>query len=248
MVNLAYNARSTLRTAKELEGTHGAYLSCTEALIPDLEAIFKKRLGDPQIKHILFTGESSGGAVSSLLFFHFASQCIQTFEGTDFSLITFGCPPVTAQDVTIIAERLPNTRIILSFVNEGDFVTLASAPYVQSMINLFRHTRGLKMIGDPAGCEAQAQAVVQEQGPSWSNDTRVREWKLPEPKFYQIGKIVVLTSSLVNRTLLSPGCLELKYCDFARLLFCDIEMHKGREYGARIGALAGKDPVSYGNF
>ncbi|KAJ3546272.1 hypothetical protein NM208_g1639 [Fusarium decemcellulare] len=227
IVNLAHTTDVNLLTAKELVGSHSGYSSCTKALIPDLQATFEKHVrDDEQIRHVLFTGESSGGAVASLLFFHFASQCSEIFGAAKLSLITFGCPPVTPQNLTTKAERLRRVGLVLSFVNEGDFVARASEPYIQSILELYRRHI------DEGNVEAAGE---------WG------EWCLPGPSFYryQIGRIVLLRPSLVRKDASTPGssgdgCLELEYSDFARLLFCDLDVHKGSQYMERVQALKDK--------
>ncbi|KAF4459525.1 Lipase class 3 [Fusarium albosuccineum] len=233
MVNLAHTTDANHLTARELAGSHDGYLSCTEALIPGLQATFEKHVrDDEQIRHVLFTGESSGGAVASLLFFHFASQSSEIFGAAKLSLITFGCPPVTSQNLTTDAEGLSRGGLVLSLVNEGDFITRASEPYVRSILKLYRRHI------DKGNVEAAGESG---------------EWRLPGPSLYryqyQIGRIVLLRPSLVLKDRSTPGCsedgsksecLELEYSDFARLLFCDFDVHKGSKYMERVEALKDK--------
>jgi hypothetical protein len=54
---------------------HAGFLACARSLIPCLtEEITRQVSLDKNISNVLFTGHSAGGAVSSLIFLHFASN------------------------------------------------------------------------------------------------------------------------------------------------------------------------------
>ena len=184
-------------------------------LIPSLQAIFEKGI---DADHVIFTGSSSGGAVASLLFYYFAFESNNCLGARKRSLITFGSPPVTAQNLTTRAEELDTVRSVLAFVNEGDVVTRLCLGYIESLMHLYKDYM--------QEAEETRNLVMTAQ---------VRE--LPVPSYYQIGRIVLLRSSLESQDITTPGCLELSYADFSRLLWCGTSVHKGSTYSKRVAGL-----------
>jgi len=219
--------------SQELAGSHGGYLSCMKELIPSFQKIFEKDVQtNPNIRHVVFTGSSSGGAVASLLFFYFAAQCSEVLGSAKRSLITFGSPPVTLQNLSTRAEGLPQVQSVLAFVNEGDVISRLSLDYVKSVAHLYeRHVKETLQKQQRGGFAAGESELVANPV------TPAQEWKLPDPSYYQIGRIVLLRPSLVDKDSTSPGCSELEYSDFSRLLWYDTVVHKGRTYTKRVGAL-----------
>lgn len=184
------------------------------------------------IRHVVFTGESSGGAVASLLFFYFASQCSEVLGAARRSLITFGSPPVTSQNLTTLAEELPSVASVLAFVNEEDVVSRLCLDYVKELVHIYQKHVKETLEKEQEAASANEWIEIEE-----TDVETVGEWELPNPTYYQIRRIVLLRPSLVGKQIMSPGCSELDYSDFARLLWCDIAMHKGSAYSDRVGAL-----------
>ncbi|KAJ4141750.1 hypothetical protein NW768_000967 [Fusarium equiseti] len=227
LLNFASDVKHEPCGVEELDGSHGGYLSCMKELIPSLRKIFVNDVQtNSNIHHVVFTGSSSGGAVASLLFFYFAAQCSEVFGSAKRSIITFGSPPVTPQNLTTIAEGLPGVESVLAFVNEGDVVSRLCMNYIKSVLDLYR-------IDVEETLQKQQHGGSAAEGPGLTANpgTTAREWKLPDPSFYQIGRIVILRTNDVGKQL------ELDYADFSRLLWCDTVVHKGSTYSKHVGAL-----------
>lgn len=221
---------------------HSGYLACATALIPDLgKDISRLREADDSIQHVVFTGHSAGGAVASLLFVHFANQP-GTFQSSKPSLVTFGSPPVTADDITPLVKKLPQAWMVLSFVNELDMVTRADDAYIHSVLNLYRARFNLPPVARGAGQEST------EPAPAPGIDV---EWPLPPPSFYAVGDILLLRKNFPSLaphlTALfkePPGCVKLSLSEFGRLLFCDISVHKRKNYVERVRRLVEASTVN----
>ncbi|KAL6400978.1 hypothetical protein AUP68_16698 [Ilyonectria robusta] len=240
MVNLSHTAGNSpsLMSFKNEGPTvrvHSGYLTCATALIPDLEKeISRLREADDSIQNVVFTGHSAGGAVASLLFVHFANQP-GTFQSFKLSLVTFGSPPVTADDITPLVKKLPQVGMVLSFVNELDMVTRADNAYIHSVLNLYRARFNLPPVA------RVASQVSTEPAPAPGIDV---EWPLPPPSFYPVGDILLLRKNfptlaphLTGLFKEPPGCVKLSSSEFGRLLFCDISVHKRKHYVERVKRL-----------
>lgn len=139
---------------------------------------------------------------------------------------------MTAQNLTLLAEGLPGVESVLTFVNEREVVSRLCLDYVKSVLHLYeRHVKET--------FETQQRGVLPTEGfePAANLVTMSQEWKLPDPSYYQIGRIILLRPSLVGKQIMSPGCSELDYADFSLLLWCDTVVHKGSTYSDRVGAL-----------
>ena len=170
-----------------------------------------------------------------------------------FSSISFGAPPVTRPNLQpyIFGSnffRAENRGLVLSIVNEYDLVPRVDGAYIRSIVDLYRSIYNLPPIQDD---DVQTEQLA-FQLPRFSFDTRTRPleenqeplWTLPKPIYWHIGKIVVLKVKLVERDrggsiddelLLSAVTVTPE--SFAKLLFCNVAVHKRTSYQERMGML-----------
>jgi hypothetical protein len=160
-----------------------------------------------------------------------------------FSLITFGAPPVTSENITELAQSLPRTKHILAVVNEHDLVPRVDQSYITSIISLYRSAYGLPLA---------------ELNTAFANHSRVTtnhdtHWRLPPPDFWVVGNIIVLRAKLAlavvqprrNQTSTTADLPPQKFdmlrvspLEFCKLLFFEISVHKRKVYLNRLEKLA----------
>jgi hypothetical protein len=159
-----------------------------------------------------------------------------------FSLITFGAPPVTSTNITELAQSLPQTKHILAAVNEHDLVPRVDQSYITSIISLYRSAYGLPLTEFNTGFTNNSRAAT-------NHDTY---WKLPPPDFWVVGNIIVLRAKL-DLTTMQPrlnqdrntadrqqkfDILRVSPLEFCKLLFFEISVHKRKVYLNRLEKLA----------
>ncbi|KAF4982820.1 hypothetical protein FZEAL_1612 [Fusarium zealandicum] len=220
---------------------HGGFLACANALLPWLtQEIIRQVELDDSLRHVVFTGHSAGGAVAAIVFLHFVCHCPDQLSNVDFSLVTFGSPPVTSIDITKQAQRLSRTKHIMAVVNEYDLVPRIDQTYIASIISLYRSAYETSL-ADPTG--------VVSVGKTNAQDSSGSQWELPAPDFHVVGDIVVLRAKLNLGELSSAGegddvvdavptpsldMIQVSSSDFNRLVFFDISVHKRRIYLDRL--------------
>jgi hypothetical protein len=163
-----------------------------------------------------------------------------------FSMVSFGAPPVFGH-LGSLEKSTPNQGLVLSIVNEYDLVPRADQAYIRSLVDLYRSIYHLPPIQDDRGQEA-----VEFHLPRLSFDLRnsLKDkkidalWSLPRPVYWHIGRIVVLKVSLMEKKGEENEedewmlrALTVKPEDFARLLFCNVDIHKRLRYRERIDML-----------
>jgi hypothetical protein len=97
---------------------------------------------------LLITGHSAGGAVAALLYSHMLSTSpeakseltILTRFFKRIHCIKFGAPPVSLLPLVTPTGSHLRHSLFLSFINEGDPVTRADKPYIQSLLKLYTTT------------------------------------------------------------------------------------------------------------
>jgi hypothetical protein len=175
-----------------------------------------------QVKNVVFTGHSAGGAVASLLYQKFlleaASSCIcldfptryRANKSTDpnlkFSCITFGSPPTLSVDITEALRTAPSLAayrgLNLAFVNEFDMVPRADQTCVRSLIDLYRSIYHLEPLMTDAIRNPKEPTVKYELPPfdfgqneseTHNGDPKIdNQWKLPLAEYHIIGDLVLL--------------------------------------------------------
>jgi len=142
----------------------------------------------------------------------------------------------------------PNRGLVLSIINEFDLVTRCDTSYIKSIVSLFRTLHKLPPL--PASKESKPtrpleQAPVElftleQRAPPFCED----EWALPSPEYHHVGELVLLSKTLAARpvgenTTVPFNPIQLRAVvappeDFCRMLFCRIEVHRRKEYQARV--------------
>lgn len=160
-----------------------------------------------------------------------------------FSLITFGAPPVTSTNITELAQSLPQTKHILAVVNEHDLVPRVDQSYIASIISLYRSAYGLPLAELNTAFASQSRAATNHG----------THWKLPPPDFWVVGNIIVLRAKLALTGVqprpnpdsttadLPPqkfDILRVPPLQFCKLLFFEISVHKRKVYLNRLEKLA----------
>ncbi|KAH6958080.1 Alpha/Beta hydrolase protein [Fusarium avenaceum] len=223
---------------------HSGFLACATTLLLWLtEEIIRQVTVDDSLTHIVFTGHSAGGAVAALVFLHFICRCPNSLSNIQFSLITFGAPPVTSTNITELAQSLPQTKHILAVVNEHDLVPRVDQSYIASIISLYRSAYGLPLAELNTAFANHSRAAT-------NHDTH---WKLPPPDFWVVGNIIVLRAKLAlagvqprpnpdsttaDMPLQKFDILRVPPLQFCKLLFFEISVHKRKVYLNRLEKLA----------
>lgn len=173
-----------------------------------------------------------------------------------FSSITFGAPPTTQPDLTssiLEAPELANNRgLVLSIVNEYDLVPRADGAYVRSLVDLYRSIYQLPPIQDDENPPSTPDSA-DFQLPRFSfddklqligRDSMAKDWPLPKPIYWHIGEIIVLKVKLADREESYEGDDEIVMTavrvapeSFARLLVCNIAVHRRMVYRERVNML-----------
>jgi len=250
IVNL--NGESRLVTTGDWKiRAHGGFLNGAESLTPSVAQKIAQEAKKNAVKHVLFTGHSAGGAVASLLFMNFLSRAISDYPSMKFSVVSFGAPPITQPDMnpTIMASDSSfarNCGLVLSMINEYDLVPRADQAYIRSLVDLYRSIYSLPPIPDDTAKESSTNFVIPRLSfESRSDDTEKRiqkVWSLPKPVYWHIGKLVVLKVKLANKKeteddewILNASVVTPQ--NFARLLFCNVDIHKRLRYQERVDML-----------
>jgi len=143
------------------------------------------RAQSTNIKHVVLTGHSAGGAVASLLYLRllldsaYKGKCsffkkirhqyqliISVLDSSlKFSCITFGAPPTLSVDITSALHTAPELENIrgfnLAFVNEFDIVPRADQTYVRTLIDIYRSIYKLPPLMEDAIDETDGTAERQ---------------------------------------------------------------------------------------
>ena len=246
--NLTSNKNGTIPGVENTSDlrAHSGFMSVAEAMTTLILEIIL-RSGS---KNILFTGHSAGGAVATLLYlrnlsqlqgkgntsrpFWLISSCLTASHlGLSFrlSLITFGAPPVINQSISL-PQSPPNTKV-WNFINEYDIVARADSSYTLSLADMFR-----SIYNQPPLSERLIPPCHPEEC-----------WPLPQPDYYHVGERVILhevhgqasadhSPELESRSTVHIQASLLDENAFARLLFCNSQVHRRPEYASKIKQLS----------
>ena len=232
---------------------HAGFLSAAKALEPKVFENMTRliRLKDSDrykdVKHVLFTGHSAGGAVSSLLFLRYILRASKAYPDIRFSSITFGSPPVVGPKIADLIPHTENRGLVLSVVNEYDLVPRTDAAYIRSLVDLYRSIYNLPPIQYEDAQKTQHAPNMDSWSISSSEITDIPCWSLPDPDFWHIGQLVLLKMSFpdlddddtLNDELLL-NAFQVTPEDYAGLLFCRTTVHSRATYEDRIKLLLQK--------
>jgi hypothetical protein len=210
----------------------------SKKVIKQLEAC----LATSDVKHVVLTGHSPGGATAALIALHFLAR---SQHDVLVSCITFGAPPVTQPDLSdwAIAQNSNKRKLglLLAFANERDLVSRVDGDYVRSLVNLYRKARGYPPVPhdqkapprdlqvgqtEPEALESvNPSGLTGEEG----EETTAKPWPLPPPEFCNFGKIIV------SRNANPEDVFELRPVsvapeEFSKLMFCDVRVHSRKIY------------------
>ena len=231
---------------------HAGFLAAAETLAPKTLEKVKKLMILGTIKHVLFTGHSAGGAVSSLLFLKLFTCATTEYPSLCFSSITFGSPPVIRPDIGSRTPRGQNCGFVISFVNEFDLVPRADGAYVRSLVDLYRSLYDLPPIqaeasnNQPRSTFSSSDSTLVNGSIKSSNSTASRSWTLPKPDLWHAGDLVLLKLELSTEEDISKNhggnglalhAIELSHEDFSKLLFCQVAVHSRGCYHERVRML-----------
>jgi hypothetical protein len=145
------------------------------------------------------------------------------------SLITFGAPPVTSNDLTsemvLLQQAREDPGIMLAIANEFDVVVRADRSYLLSLTELHRVARHA---ADSAATVVSSTTALPRP-----------MWPLPPPEYYHLGQIVVLKVSvpeISDNTSFSDIALkaiQVYPTLLSNLVFCDTEVHSRIHYTKR---------------
>ncbi|KAH7128564.1 Alpha/Beta hydrolase protein [Dendryphion nanum] len=232
---------------------HSGFLGGAKALIPRVIDVISQAQST-NVKHIILTGHSAGGAVASLVFMKLLLTFADKEPSLKLSCITFGAPPTLSADITKALRSEPKFRNQhgpnIAFVNEFDLVPRADQTYIRSLIDIYRSLYNLEplmvdairkdnekvdehsyvlpplIFGDKNNIEAISKL---NQG---------RCWQLPQAEYNIIGDLVLLRKvreeGNVRQILLAQS---ISLLDYQSLVYCGIETHSRTHYGERIHLL-----------
>ena len=225
---------------------HAGFLAAAEVLVAKTAQNIDGMSRHAPIKHVVFTGHSAGGAVSSLLFLRFLTHAAVEYPDLRFSSITFGSPPVVRPDIAPSLPRGDNCGLTLAIVNEYDLVPRTDASYIRSLVDLYRSIYHLHPI-EGEGSQQSLNVQALKNSSTWSSDATVpRSWFLPSPDFWHVGDIILLKLELpcadngarngMNGTL-ALRAFKVGPDEFAKFLFCRISVHARVCYTDRVETL-----------
>ena len=192
---------------------HSGFLNSAEIL----EATISKRikeLAPADVKHVLFTGHSAGGAVASLLYLSYLSrrnaECtpvtlylvmpvgvlIYVLDGMfDLSCITFGSPPVIRSSIPSQPQPSHGKPLVLHIINEFDVVTRADRNYLLSLVNLYRSIYQMPSVREANALDdgtLHDTKSIAAYHPSSDNGSTDGVWETPSATYSHVGERVVL--------------------------------------------------------
>ncbi|KAF2737723.1 alpha/beta-hydrolase [Polyplosphaeria fusca] len=210
------NASHTLRV-------HSGFLNSTEAVLQQIKDHTERLTQALNIRHVLLTGHSAGGAVASLFFLHMlVSRGWPGHANLNLSLVTFGCPPVCNPSINPYIQSLLKKQsppgIALAIVNESDPVPRADRSFIMSMLDMYTKT-------GPA--------------PLKSDQPPTAIWEFPKPTAYIVGDLVLLKRSydLNDDQSVHVQGYQIDADQLGELLFYDRQMHSKLVYAENIDAL-----------
>ncbi|OAP58041.1 hypothetical protein AYL99_07131 [Fonsecaea erecta] len=190
---------------------HSGFLHGARALQADVEIEILKCLESTNIRHVIFTGHSAGGAVASLAYLQALGAAAIKYPGMRFSLITFGAPPISTPSLAPILDafnmRQGTSGMALAIVNEDDLVARADRSYIMSLLKLYDITK--------TSSNLHASEIP---------------WVFPEPDVHTIGDIVVLREDHEDGPASKVEAFRLTAGKFEQLIFCDRMMHQKEMY------------------
>ncbi|KAM0406178.1 hypothetical protein ACHAPZ_002938 [Fusarium culmorum] len=200
-----------------------------------------------QKPHILFTGHSTGGAVSQILYLQYISN--QAFnESAKFSCVTFGAPPCVTTPIDLSFYQPDGKTICLNIFNEFDVVTRAGKPYILSLVEVARNMlnqprkpllpkpeTSSEIIDASLKATQDKEAELSSPKNEESHDQGPKTWKFSQPLYNHIGPSVVLLMRSENEMKLKA--VEVTPAEFQKLLFCRTAVHGKRIYEQRVEAL-----------
>lgn len=166
-----------------------------------------------------------------------------------FSLITFGSPPVLRPGLGPLEYMAAEDGLLLNIINEYDLVSRVDRPYIRTLVDLYRSIYQLPPIQDS---NSQTTGLTDNgsthKGETWGDRDR-KYWIVPKPEYYHIGKRVVLKLGIVpdqwsnhedsddpkGQLSLSASCISAE--EFAKLLFCRINVHSRACYEERVALI-----------
>ena len=192
---------------------HSGFLNSAEIL----EATISKRikeLAPADVKHVLFTGHSAGGAVASLLYLSYLSrrnaECtlvtlylvmhvrmlISRLDGMfELSCITFGCPPVIRSPLPSQAQSSHGKTLVLNIINEFDVVTRADSNYILSLVNLYRSIYQMPPVREVNALDDGMLQGTESTAANHLNRNNTNSgslWATPRATYGHVGERVVL--------------------------------------------------------
>ena len=167
-------------------------------------------------------------------------------------------PPIS---LSCQPPQLPDgVTLNLNIINEFDLVTRADAPYILSLVNLYRSIYSDKApLVQP---QEEANPPVQEQSTSAApaRDVGVGQggdggkggsWALPSPYYHHVGERIMLRLRIreegggggvqggVGEEALEMRAVKVGGEDFGKLLFCRIAVHRRLCYAERVELIIG---------
>jgi hypothetical protein len=194
---------------------------------------------------------------------------IQKASHRKLSFITFGAPPVTQPNLNHILHNnrrrtTPNLGLTLAIVNEYDLVSRIDQPYIRSLVDLYRSLFQLGPVpdDDDDDDDDNGESTTTSETASASLSTTstldsglgARMWELPKPEFWLLGEIVLwrteavdvkrengqgATGVVAREKILRAFVVQSD--EFARLVFCRVQVHRRQEYEMRVKMLMGED-------
>ena len=167
-----------------------------------------------------------------------------------FSSITFGAPPVTRPrlETYVLGPQLAKRRgLVLSMMNEYDLVPRTDGGYIRSLVDLYRSIYNLPPIQEDTSSQHH-EAPLELPRFDFKKHAVVEKskemlWPLPEPVYSHIGKIVIFKTELVegegmdDEDHLVLNTVAVMPEHFAKLLWCNVAVHKRVRYAERVGLL-----------
>ncbi|KFY27699.1 hypothetical protein V491_00774 [Pseudogymnoascus sp. VKM F-3775] len=174
-------AHAEIKTGIE---AHAGFLNSAEVLKGVVSKYIDDYAKQGNVKHILFTGHSAGGAVASLLYLRYL-----LYPSLRFSSITFGSPPVLRWGLEEQNNLAAEGGLSLNIINEYDLVSRVDRSYVRTLVDLYRSIYDLPPIQGP---DFQTTTDDSEKLASNYNRNNGTYWAIPKPVYRHIGKRVVL--------------------------------------------------------
>ncbi|KAK3326735.1 Alpha/Beta hydrolase protein [Apodospora peruviana] len=242
---------------------HAGFLNGAKALYTVVKEHLSRADKEHPGMHVIFTGHSAGGAVSSLLYAKCLLEARKSYPSLKLSSITFGSPPCLSIDITPIlrhSEALAkNHGHTLAFVNEFDIVPRVDQAYIRSLIDLYRasynlgplmadavkqedkKTPDLPYVLPPLEFQFEDEADDTKDGGSGQQEHEAgKVWKLPIPQYHILGDIVLLrkdrvvVDAAVKRVL---RAYSFAHDEYEKLLYVGTQTHSRTYYQDRVSLL-----------